>query len=103
MHLKGTGDIPIPHKGYVEANITIPCLPRYNEDVLLLVVLHHNYGERVPVQIGTQVIDHLDVTITEKELQQAGDAWKQVHLNTVISKGNTMKGLNITEYNHEGC
>ena len=31
------------------------------------------HGERVPVQIGTQVIDHLVKMMMEKELQQAGD------------------------------
>ena len=50
------------------------------------------------MQLGTLVIDHLVVTITEKELQQAGETWKQVHLSTVISKRNTMKGLNVPEY-----
>ena len=32
LHLKGTGDILIPYKRYVEANLTIPDLPCYNED-----------------------------------------------------------------------
>ena len=52
----------------------------------LLVISDHKYQERVPVQIGTQVIDCLVVTMTKKELQQAGKIWKQVHLSTVISK-----------------
>ena len=42
------------------------------------------------------------MTMTEKELQQAGDTWKQVHLSTVISKRNTMKDLNVPKYNLEG-
>ena len=54
--------------------------------MLFLVIPDHKYGERVPVQIGTQVIDHLVVTMTKKEFQQAGDTLKQVHLTTVISK-----------------
>ena len=32
------------------------------------------------MQIGTQVIDHLVMTMTKKELQQAGETVKQVHL-----------------------
>ena len=36
------------------------------------------------------------------ELQQAGETWKQVHLSTVISKRNTVKTLNISEYNLKG-
>ena len=102
LYLEGTCGIPIPYKEYVEASLSIPDLPQYNEGVLLLVIPHHKYGERVPVQIGTQVVDHLVVTMTKIELQQAGDAWKQVHLSTVISKRNTMKGLNILEYDLKG-
>ena len=72
LHLEGKGGISIPYKGYVEANLTIPDLPHYNEDVLFLVVANDKYGDRVPVQIGTQVIDQLMATMTEKELQKVG-------------------------------
>ena len=41
--------------------------------MLILVILDHKYEERVPVQIDTQVIEHLVVTMTKKKLQQAGD------------------------------
>ena len=47
----------IPYKGYAEANLTIPDLSHYNEDVLFLVVANDMYGDRVHVQIDTQVID----------------------------------------------
>ena len=67
-----------------------------------LVITDHKYREGVPVQIGTQVIDHLAVIMTKKDLQQAGETWKQVHLSTVISKRNTVKGLNAPKYNNEG-
>ena len=50
--LEGMGGILILYKGYVEANLTTPDLPQYNEDVLFLVVANHKYGDRVPVQIG---------------------------------------------------
>ena len=39
LHLEGGGGIPIPYKGYVEANLAIPDLPHYNEDVLFMVVM----------------------------------------------------------------
>ena len=66
--------------------------------MLFLVIPDHKYGTREPMQIGTKVINHLVVTM-KKELQQAGDTQKQVHLNTVISKRNNVKGLNIPENN----
>ena len=50
------------------------------------------------MQMGTQVIDHLVATMNEKELQQAERNWKQVHLSTVISKGNMVKGLDVPKY-----
>ena len=76
LYLKGIRHIWIPYKEYVEVSLTIPDLPQYNEDMLLLVIADHKYGERVPVQIGTQVIDHLVATMTEKELQQTGETSK---------------------------
>ena len=58
----------ILYKGYVEANLTKPGLPQYNEDLLFLVFQDHKYGKRVPAQIGTEAIDHLVMTITKEEL-----------------------------------
>ena len=73
------GNSLISYKGYIEASLTIPDLAQYTKDVSFLVISDHKYRERVPVQIGTQVIDHLVVSMTEKELQQAGETWKQVN------------------------
>ena len=70
--------------------------------MLYLIILEHKYWEGVPVQTGTQVIDHLVATMTGEELQQAGETWKQVHLSTVILKRNIMESLNIPKYDLEG-
>ena len=70
--------------------------------MLFLVILDNIYGEKVPVQIGTLVIDHLAMTMTVEKLQQAGDTCKQVHLSTVISKRNTVESLNIHKFDLEG-
>ena len=94
LHLEQTGGVPIPYKGYVEANLSIPGLPQYNEDVL-------SFSDSKS-QIGTQVIDHLVMTMTGEELQWARETWKQVHLSTVISKRNSMMSLNVPEYNFKG-
>ena len=92
----------ILYKGYVEAYLTMQDLPQFNEDMLYLLISDHKYGERVPVQIGAQVIDHLILTMTEKELQQAEEISKQVHLSTVISKRNTMKSMMIPQHDLKG-
>ena len=73
LDLEGTEGITIPYKGYVEPNLTIPDLPHCNEDVLFLVVANHKYRDRVPVQIGMQVIDQLVATTNEKKLKRAGE------------------------------
>ena len=96
LHLKGAVSIAIPYKGYVEANLIIPGLPLYNEDVL------YSWPLSWPVQIGTLVIDHLVMTKVVEELQHARDTWKQVYLSTVISKRNTVESLNISKYDLEG-
>ena len=64
------------YKEYIKASLDIQGLPWYNENMLFVVIFYHKYGETVPVQIGTKVIDHLVETMTEKELQQAGDTRK---------------------------
>ena len=63
--------------------------------------MDHKNGQRVPVQIGSQVIDHFVVTI-RKNCNRLGKPGKQVHLSTVISKRNTLKGLNVSEYDLKG-
>ena len=78
----GMGGILIQYKGYIEVYLIIPDLSKYNKDVLFLVISDNKYGERVPVQIGTQ----------------AEETWKQVHFSTVICKRNTVKGLSVPEY-----
>ena len=59
------GGILILYRGYKEANLTIAD----NEDMLFLVILDHEYGERVPAQMGTWVVVLLVLTMTKTELQ----------------------------------
>ena len=54
------------------------------------------------MQIGIWLRDHLVVSMTENNLQQAGKTWKQEHLSTVISKRNIVKGLDVPKYNLQG-
>ena len=86
------------YKKYVEANLIITDLLWYNEDVLYLVVSNHKYGDKVLVQIGTLATDQLVATIAKKELQEARETWKQVHLSTIVSKRNTVKGLDVPRH-----
>ena len=49
LELEGTGGATIPYLGFVEVNLQIPGIRRYNEDVLLLAIPTMAYAERVPV------------------------------------------------------
>ena len=49
LELEGTGGSAIPYLGYVDHRYK-----RYNEDVLLLVILTMTYSEKVPVVVWTQ-------------------------------------------------
>ena len=69
---------------------------------MFLVVANHKYGDRVPVQIGTQVIDQLLAMMTKKELQKAGETQRQVHLSTIVLRRNTIGSPNAPEYDFRG-
>ena len=67
-----------------------------------MVVLDHKYGDWVPVQLGTLILEQLVVTMTTEKIQQAGETWKQVHLSTVLSKTNTVESLSISMHDLKG-
>ena len=64
--------------------------------------MNHKNGDNIPVQIGIQVVGQFVATVTEKELQKAGETWRQVHLSTIVSKRNTIGSPNAPEYNFRG-
>ena len=68
--------------------------------MLFLVAANCKYGDRLPKQIGTQVIDQLVATMTKKELQKAGETCRQVHLGIIVLKINTVEGPNAPEYDY---
>ena len=65
-------------------NPRISKLKSYDEDVLMLAIEDNHYGKHVPVQIGTNIIDKLIQTMTQKEFQEAGNTWKWVHTSMVL-------------------
>ena len=58
---------------------------RYQEDILMLVIPDSKYSWRVPVQIGTGVIDKIINIITPEELKQALETWRKTHNSRVIT------------------
>ena len=57
--------------GYVRVNLQIPGIRGYNEDVLLLVILTMTYSEKVPVMVGSKIIDRAMGMTTKGELVRA--------------------------------
>ena len=85
MELKGTGGAAIPYLRFVEVNLQIPGIKRYNEDVLLLGIPTTAYAERVPVVVGSKIIDKTLSCMTAGELAKATATWQQAHFGAGMS------------------
>ena len=85
LELEGTGGAAIPYLGFVEVNLQIPGIRRYNEDVLLLAIPTMTYTERVPVVVGSKIIDKALSCMTVGELAKATVTWQQAHFGAVMS------------------
>ena len=44
------------------------------------------YHKRVPIQVGSHVIDQMTNCISEEELQSLSQTWKTAYVSTIISK-----------------
>ena len=85
LELEGTRGSAIPYCGYVEVNLQILGTRGYNEDVLLLVILTKTYSEKVPVMVGSKIIDRAMGMITKGELARATVTWRQAHFGAFMS------------------
>ena len=85
LELEGTGGAAIPYLRFVEVNLQIPGVRRYNEDVLLLAIPTMTYSERVPVMVGSKIIDRTLSCMTVGELAKGTATWQQAHFGAVMS------------------
>ena len=67
LELEGTKGSAILYSRYVEINLQIPDIRGCNDDVLLLVMPTTAYSEKVPVMVGSNIIDRLMGMITKGE------------------------------------
>ena len=70
LELEGTGGAAIPYLRFVEVNLQILGIRRYNEDVLLLAISTTAYAERVLVMVGSKIIDKALSCMTAGELAE---------------------------------
>ena len=85
LELEGTAGAAIPYLGFVEVNLQILGIRRYNEDVLLLAIPTTTYAERVLVVVGSKIIDKALSCMTAGELAKATATWQQAHFGAVMS------------------
>ena len=73
--------------GYVGVRMHIPGINSFDRDVLMLVSsTTTKYHKRVPIQVGSHVIDQVTNCISEEELQSLSQSWKTAYVSTIISK-----------------
>ena len=94
LRIEGTGGGKVPYRGYVETLLEIPEIPDFKEHVLMLVIENSEYGERVPIQLGTLHIDMILEKATPEQLGQLGKPYKRGEVGRPIqSKGMIELGL----------
>ena len=68
--IDGSRGADVPYLGYEEVRMHIPGIHSFDQDVLMLV--SHTitcYHQRVPIQVGSHIIDQVTNSISEDELQ----------------------------------
>ena len=82
-----SGGADVPCLGYVEVRMHIPEIYSFDQDVLMLV--SHTttcYHQRVPMQVGSHIINQVTNCLSEDELQSLSQSWELAYISTIISK-----------------
>ena len=85
--IEGSRGADVPYLGYLEVRMHIPGIHSFDQDVLML--FSHtttHFHQRVPIQVGSHIIDQVTNCISEDELQSLSQSWKLAYLSTIISK-----------------
>ena len=65
----------MPYLGYIEATVRIPPINDYDKCIQMLILKPSLYSWRVPIQLGTTVLDRAKAQITVEELAHASNTW----------------------------
>ena len=59
----------------------------FHQDVIMLVG-HTNthYHKRVPLQVGSRIIDQIVKSLTDEELKLLSQSWELAYISTILSK-----------------
>ena len=72
----------------------IPGINSFGRDVLMLISsTTTHYHQRVPIQVGSHIIDQVTNCISEGELQSLSQSWKVAYVSMLISKAAPVSDL----------
>ena len=75
--IEGSGGADVPYLGYVGVRMQIAGINSFDQDVLMLIShTTTHYHRRVPIQVGSQIIDQVTNRVTEEELQSLFQSWQ---------------------------
>ena len=92
--IEGSGGADVPYLGYAEVRMHITEIHSFDQDVLMLI--SHTttcYHQRVPIQVGSHIIDQVTNCISEDELQSLSQSWKLANVSIIISKSALVSDL----------
>ena len=96
LTVEGTGGGTVPYHGYVEVELMLPEVKDFKECILMLVIDDSEYGQRVPIQLGTLHIDMILDQATPSELATLGRTWERGKLGrNVINKQAQVEGFDL--------
>ena len=85
--IEGSWGASVPYLGYVGVRMHIPGINSFNRDVLMLISpTTTRYHQRVPIMVGSHVIDQVTSCISEKELLSLSQSWITAYESTILSK-----------------
>ena len=85
--IEGSGGANVPYSGYVEVRMHISGINSFHRDVFMLMSSTTTcYHQRVPIQVGSHIIDQETNCISEDELQSLSQSWKAAYVSMIISK-----------------
>ena len=85
--IEGSRGADVPYLGYVEVRMHILGIHSFDRNVLMFVShTTTHYHQRVPIQVGSHIIDQVTNCISEDELQSLSQSWKLAYVSTIIPK-----------------
>ena len=101
--IEGSGGASVPYLGYVEVKMHIPGINSFDKDVLMFATsTTTQYHQRVPIQVGSHVIDQVTSCISEEGLQSLTQSWKVAYVIIIISKATSVGDLEFVLDNVRG-